>query len=410
MVLNKSLVRNEFDMQKLILSLIVLVSISAAAQQQPEVFLFDAHKIVSIQQKLQQHDTLTMALVKAVIQDADKMLALQPGSVMTKAFTPPSGNKHDYMSLAPYFWPDSSKPDGLPYIRKDGQRNPMIDKITDKKSLVDIGRITHTLALAYSFTGEKKYAQKASVYLRTWFIDTATCMNPNLTYAQAVLGVNDGRGIGIIETVSLTEVVDAIGMLASAKTLTLHEQQVIHAWFESYLNWMLTSKNGIDEHHALNNHGIWYDMQVLSFALFLHKQAFAKEYIPSILSRIPVQIEKDGKQPLELERTTALGYSTFSLEAWFKTAILAAHLGVNIWNYETSDGRGIRKALDWLIPYATGEKKWEYQQIKPYTEIDKMYFLLIEAAKQYQDEKYSAAAKKIRTTDLQQVKLLYGSN
>ena len=235
-------------------------------------------------------------------------------------------------------------------------------------------------------------------------------MNPNLTYAQAVLGVNDGRGIGIIETVSLTEVVDAIGMLASAKTLTLHEQQVIHAWFESYLNWMLTSKNGIDEHHALNNHGIWYDMQVLSFALFLHKQAFAKEYIPSILSRIPVQIEKDGKQPLELERTTALGYSTFSLEAWFKTAILAAHLGVNIWNYETSDGRGIRKALDWLIPYATGEKKWEYQQIKPYTEIDKMYFLLIEAAKQYQDEKYSAAAKKIRTTDLQQVKLLYGSN
>lgn len=168
----------------------------------------------------------------------------------------------------------------------------------------------------------------------------------------------------------------------------------------------------MDEHHALNNHGIWYDMQVLSFALFLHKEAFAKEYIPSVLARIPVQFETDGRQPLELERTTALGYSTFSLEAWFKTAILAAHLGSDLWNYETKDGRSLQKGLDWLIPYATGDKKWTYQQIKPYTEIDKMYFLLIEAAKQYKDEKYSRAAETVShmAPDIELIRLLYTAN
>lgn len=35
-------------------------------------------------------------------------------TVVNKAVLPPSGDKHDYMSMAPYWWPDETKPDGLP--------------------------------------------------------------------------------------------------------------------------------------------------------------------------------------------------------------------------------------------------------------------------------------------------------
>ncbi len=395
-------------MQKiLVICILATMLVSVADGQQPEVYLFDASRIPSIQSEWKKGNAATTQSMNWLLKEADKILLLKPGSVMDKAFSPPSGNKHDYMSLAPYFWPDLTKRDSLPYIRKDGQRNPMIDKITDKKNLVDLGRNTHLLALAYSITNEEKYAAKAADYLKTWFVHEATRMNPNLTYAQAVLGVNDGRGIGIIETVSLANVVDAVGMLSRSKVLSSSDQQQISKWFEQYLQWMLTSKNGTDERRALNNHGIWYDMQVLSFALFLHKNDFARSYCDSILKRIPVQFETDGRQPLELERTTALGYSTFNLEAWFKTALLANRLGVDIWHYQTMDGRGLQKALDWLIPFATGEKKWTYQQIKEYTEIDKMYFLLREASVRYGLTSYQSIAQKIPVQGVELINLLY---
>ncbi|MES2005212.1 MAG: alginate lyase family protein [Bacteroidota bacterium] len=395
-------------MQKFIaLFLLTGIMVSAANAQQPEVYLFDANRIASIQVSLKKGDVEIVKSVNWLLNEADKILLLKPGSVMDKVFSPPSGNQHDYMSLAPYFWPDLTKPDSLPYIRKDGQRNPMINKITDKKNLVDLGRNTHLLGLAYAITGKEIYATKAADYLKTWFVAPATKMNPNLTYAQAVLGVNDGRGIGIIETVSLSNVVDAMGLLQKSKALSITDTQTITAWFDQYLNWMLTSKNGTDERHAKNNHGIWYDMQVLSFSLFLHKNEFARHYCDSILKRIPVQVEPDGRLPLELERTTALGYSTFCLEAWFKTAILASRLGVDIWHYQTADGRGLQKALDWLIPFATGEKKWGYEQIKEYTEVDKMYFLLMQASLRYHSAGYKTTAQKLGLRDVELINLLY---
>ncbi len=378
---------------------------SFISAQQEKIFLFDAAKLPELKKAFQSDEASKRPYLKWLITEADKIMQLQPGSVMEKSFSPPGGNKHDYMSLAPYFWPDPSKPDGLPYIRKDGQRNPAIDRITDKKNLVDLGRNTHLLALAYRITGQEKYAAKAIKYLQVWFADTATRMNPNLTYAQAVLGVNDGRGIGIIETVALTNVVDAVGMLSN--TVSEGLMQTLQRWFNSYLDWMLTSKNGVDERHALNNHGIWYDMQVLSFSLFLNKKDFARSYCDSMLKRIAVQIQPDGRQPLELERTTALGYSTFCLDAWFKAAILAKHLGVDVWHYHTADGRGLQKALDWLIPYALKGRKWEYQQIKEYSEIDKWYFLLSEASRRYGNREYADLVPGLDAKGTELSRLLY---
>ena len=208
------------------------------------------------------------------------------------------------------------------------------------------------------------FAAKAAQLLRAWFIDGATRMNPNLQYAQAIPGINTGRGIGLIETRGLTRVVDAIGLLAGSKHWTTADQKGMADWFSSFLEWMQQSKNGRDEAAAKNNHGTFYDVQVVSFALFLGKTAWAKSVLETAKTkRIAVQIEPDGRQPLELARTKAWSYSVGNLDGLMLLARLGENVGVDLWNYETRDGRSIRKALEFLQPFASGEKKWSYQQL-----------------------------------------------
>ncbi len=55
---------------------------------------------------------------------------------MDKSLLAASGDKHDYYSFPPYWWPDPSKKDGMPYLRKDGETNPAANSdATDKKRM-----------------------------------------------------------------------------------------------------------------------------------------------------------------------------------------------------------------------------------------------------------------------------------
>ena len=350
--------------------------------QSPKVYIMDASRLAEVKKKAQKNDKASMQLIQGVQKEAEKFLTMKPLSVMDKGFTPVSGNKHDYMSQAPYFWYDSSKPNGLPYLRRDGVRNPEINKITDKKLLGDLENATKTLALTWYLTGEEKYADKASLLIRHWFFNEATKMNPNLEYAQGIPGINHGRGIGIIESRAFTGIADAAGLLEGSKSWTANDSKSLQQWYTQFLNWMLTSKNGRDEHAAKNNHGTWYYVQVIDFALFTGDKAKAKQLAEESLARLDSQLTAEGKQPLELDRTKGLGYSTMNLKGWFEAARLAEQVGVDLWNYKTSKGSGLRAAVDWLAPYALGEKQWAYQQIEKYGK-NEIYPILLQAGYKY---------------------------
>ena len=330
--------------------------------QTPRLFVLDPALLAKAKSRI---TTDLQPAYEHLKSDADKALKAKPVSVMDKKLTPASGDKHDYMSVAPYFWPDPTKANGLPYVRKDGQVNPeRTNNATDNSAMKDMMGDVQTLALAYYFTGNDAYATHASKLLRAWFLDPATRMNPNLNFGQAIPGVTPGRGIGIIDTVGLIYLVDSIGLLQSSKSWTLDDQTGMVAWFDAYLTWLQTSKNGKDEAKAENNHGVWYDAQLASFALFVGKTDLARQTCEAAKTRrITPQIKPDGSQPKELARTNSLSYSLYNLTAFFNLARLAQHVNVDLWHYPTNDAPLLRKALDFLAPYADPNKPWPHEQI-----------------------------------------------
>ncbi len=360
----------------------------------PRVFLLNAKMLAEIKSAAPD-DAHRQEFVNAAIKAADKAMAEGPFSVMQKGVVPPSGDKHDYMSQAPYFWPDPSKPNGLPYIRRDGEHNPEIKKITDHDNMGRMGEDARALALAWYLTGKAAYADRAVLLLRTWFLDPATRMNPNLEFGQGIPGINTGRGIGLIETRFLMPAADAVGLLAGSTAWSAADQEGMKTWFEQFLHWMRTSDKGKAEDAAKNNHGTWYDLQVTDYALFIGDRQLAIDTLNRVKSRrIAVQIEPDGREPLELARTNAFSYSIGNLDGLMQLAWLGQQVGVDLWSYKTPDGRCIRAALDFLLPYALGAKPWDYKQIGGFHG-RALLGDLQRAEAVYHDPKYEAAIEQL---------------
>ena len=377
------------------------------------VFLLDPDRVEAARQGIQRGDPAFASAWSALKADADKALAVERFSVTDKSVTPPSGDKHDYMSQAPYFWPayasegsargsgeaGAKRPSGLPYIRRDGERNPEINRITDHLAIDGVVSSVRTLALASYLGGETKYCEKAAALLRAFFVDPATRMNPHLEYAQFIPGVNTGRGIGLIETRGLTRVVDAIGLLEASSAWRPEDDRDLRDWFSRFLAWMRESRNGRDEAAAKNNHGTYYDLQVASYALYLDRRDLARDVLEAAKEkRIAVQIEPDGRQPLEVARTNAWSYSVGNLDGMTELATIGDRVGVDLWHYRSADGRTIRSALLYLAPFALGDRKWPHQQIGAWTP-QMLFHILRRAAPHYQDEEFAAVMARVPALD-----------
>ena len=351
-----------------------------------------------------------LSAVNKIISDANRYLKQEPESVMDKTKVPPSGNKHDYMSIAPYFWPDPSKSNGLPYIRQDGKVNPE-SKIEENTDHIRLGRTIErieALSLAYYFTHDKKYSDHAAKLIKVWFLNPATQMNPNLNFAQAVAGRNDGRGEGILDARRMGIVIDSANLLGNSDDFTAANQKALMQWMTTYYEWLLKSTLGKEEHAAPNNHGTWFDVQTAHIALGLGKKDDAKRIIETARTkRINTQIESDGKQPLELARTASFSYSCMNLDAFFRLANLGDHAGVDLWRKNNKDAHSLRKALDFLVPYIDQPPaKWPYKQIKEIDESNMLPVLRL-AALAYDAPEYEAIIKKFDTAPKERFQVLY---
>jgi hypothetical protein len=366
----------------ILISLFAFFFIQAKAQvklSNSDLVKLDFATLALKKKKIVEKDVTLISSYNQLLKIADKLLAYKPVSVMDKTEIPPSGDKHDFMSLAPYWWPDSTKKNGLPYIRRDGVVNPEVKNYPDKNNMPQLCENVYFLSLAYYYSGKEKYAKHASKLLQVWFLDKDTRMNPNLKFGQAVKGRNVGRAEGIIDTRQFVFAIDAIELLQTAKCWTKKNNDGIKKWFTEFLNWLNTSEIGIDELNAKNNHGVWFDAQALSMAVFVGDKAMANTIVKRAIDRLDEQMDKDGFFPLELDRTTALHYSVFILNAFNIIAQLSEKTDTNIWQLETKTGKSLSKGLQALQPYITKEKKWFGQQIKEFHYTD-AYPLLIKGA------------------------------
>ena len=230
--------------------------------------------------------------------------------------------------------------------------------------------------------------------MRVWFLDPATRMNPHLTFGQYIPGINQGRGIGIIETRSLADMLDGIVLISSSPAWTRADEDGLQGWMRRYLSWLIESTHGQEESKNGNNHETWYDVQVAGLALYTGQTDRARRTLEGSRARIGRQIAPDGRQPRELERTRSWDYSEFNLAAFMDLATLGTRVGIDLWNYRTADGRSIRQALDFMVPYAAAERKWTFDQITPFR-AGTIHRILRRGAVAWKEPKYKALAERI---------------
>jgi len=324
----------------------------------------------SIKQPLTQKSEIEKAaekvLKKQILAEAAWAMQQLPVTITASYCKRSAGGKHDFFSEADYFWPDPKDPDG-PYISKDGLTNPD-NFVEHRKAMIRFSRIIGALASAYKITGDEKYVRQAVIHLKAWFIDPETLMNPNLLFAQAVKGKFTGRSYGIIDTIHLMEVAQGVIVMENAEAMDPETTADIKKWFAAYTYWLMTSKPGIQEKTAKNNHSTCWAMQVASFAKLCNN----KVVLDSLRIRyktilLPSQMGADGSLPLELARTKPYGYSIFNLDAMATLCQILSTPADNLWVFETPDGKSIKKGINCLYPFIADKSKWS---LKP----DVMYW------------------------------------
>jgi Alginate lyase len=310
---------------------------------------------------------ITETLRQQIMQEANWAMQQEPLTVTAATSPRSAGDKHDFFSEGDYWWPNPVSPDS-PYIQKDGMTNPD-NFVAHRHAMIRLSKIVGALASAYKLTGDEKYVQQALKHCKAWFVDTATLMNPNLLYAQAIKGRFTGRGIGIIDTIQLMEVVQGLLVMQNAKSMNANDLAAIRNWFGQYLQWLTTHKYGKDEMNATNNHGTCWAMQVAAFARFTGNQKlmeFCSDRYKNVL--LPNQMAVDGSFPRETARTKPFGYSIFNLDAMTTLCQILSTKENDLWNYQTRDGKSIRKGIEFLYPYLQDKNKWPYQHDVMYWE------------------------------------------
>ncbi|MER6134246.1 alginate lyase family protein [Streptomyces sp. NPDC001815] len=337
----------------------------------PHTTLLEGTRLQQAKQRLDGGDPQLRRAAKALTARADRWLSQGPWTVVDKPRPAPSGDVHDYLSQAPYWWPSqpptSGNPWGCPYVQRDGQRNPEVDSGTDRRDVEKVFDSTYDLSLAWYYTGDERYAGKAGQILRTWFLDPATRMNPHLNHAQFIPCKYDGRAIGIIDfSQSYTAVLDALAILNSgAPGWTRTDRTRMAKWNKDFLSWLRYSDFGKQEAAATNNHGTFHDMHVAALAYATGDRHLARRTVLDARSlRIAPQIAADGSQPQELTRTRSWHYSTFDLVAYTRLAAIGKHVGVNLWKYRGPDGQSLFKAVNYLLPAATAAAAWPHPELE----------------------------------------------
>ena len=320
----------------------------------PGTCLFRGEQLALMKSLYREGDPAIGQSVKALCQQADKAMALGPFSVTHKTELPPSGDMHDYYSIAKYWWPDPNSNDGLPYVKRDGDVNPACyGRQYDFTELEQFAESVVVLALTAFLTDKAAYGKRAALLLQTWFVDEATRQNASFPMAQRIPGKDEARAIGIIEARRFAYVAEAVHLLEGAKLLPPVVGDPVRAWFREFLRWMTESDIGKQAGKLRNNIGFWFDLQRLVYADLCGDGESVRAIATQVtVPRLDEQLAMDGSLPAETLRAYPHDYVAFTVAAMAMISGVGAKHGLELWEARQGDGRSFRVAQDWLLKLA----------------------------------------------------------
>jgi len=382
----------------LLAALLLLVAGQAfAGRKLPDTIVLSPEVLDAARQRVLQRDHTIMPVYRALIAEADRAIKAPAESVVLKAKPGPSGDPHDYWSLDPFWWPDPDTPNGLPYVFRDGERNPEADSDKyDRSRLRRMSRDALTLALAYYLTGDEEYSGKGTALVWSWCNDSVTVTNPDLQYAHVRPGISEGHPSGIIETRDLIRIIDAARLLEPSEAWSKVVTRKMKAWIAKYLDWLMKSDFGRQEAANQNSHGTWFDAQAAVFAAFTGDIGLAREIVGTVgQRRIARQIDRDGSMPYEIERPDSRHAVFFNLEAFFVLAAVGDHVDIDLWNWAAPTGPSIKAAFDLAAPHIDPIKPWPHGATGRFDPFD-FTPLFHRAALVYKDQSYLDMIKALR--------------
>lgn len=359
---------------------------AACASDAPRVFTLDPVPLRSVRERATSDDPALRPALEALRGQAAKSLAVPIVHVAQKPreVWAASDDPRDYVSSPRFAWPDPAKPEGGAWIVIDGKPNTESAKLFDGPRIAAMQRHVATLSLAWWFLRDHACAERAVAWLRAWFLDPATGMNPNLNYAQSIPFSGKGNPWGIIDANAFPRVLDCVGLLADSGLWTDTDEAALRAWFGRFTRWLVESELGRKEALAQNNHGTFYDLLLAAGASYAGDDALARRVLAAVGTvRYDRQIQPDGSTPEELRRAESVMYTCWNLTGLLDLAVLAEKHEVDLWGYPADGEPALLRAGLYLAPYVAGEKPWTHgkQELQPWSPL--AYFW--RASRRYDD-------------------------
>jgi len=207
------------------------------------------------------------------------------------------------------------------------------DKIASQICMKDFNKI-YALAIVHKVTNDKKYFDKAIVFLKAWATVNHPLGNP----------INDTK---------LDNLFEAYDMLRSQ--VSDADKAIIDSWLITMAdNEIKTAKKG--KTTSMNN---WHShrLKVIGqIGYILDNKTFRDFATNGLLMQIDTNLNKDGASWDFLERD-ALHYHAYDLEPMLALAIIIKRAtGSDEFTYVSPKGASIKKSVDWFLPYLNGEK------------------------------------------------------
>ncbi len=294
-----------------------------------------------------------------------------------------------------------------------------------RDALFELGLAVPALAGAHLLTGEQRYAEHAAVWLRAWFVDAATRMTPSLDYGHVVPASAarpapsadsgeaaprpiGGRFEGILETLPLVEVAQAIPFLASSAALSEADMKALRGWFAEYLRWLTAPQDSGPRLAALardrkDHHGTSWLLQASAYSIVSLPEGNGPKSEDKTLEELRhryktvtlrAQISPDGLFPHELGSATPYRDSLFNLDMLATVCLLLSTRFESIWDYQLEDGPSMRSAIAYHFPFIADRSKWPIRaDVAHFNELPGRRASLLFSARAYQRPEYAALWK-----------------